>query len=106
MSRRRPNRTGRPNTQRRRRDLVTVVRVLLVTCVVLTPALFDLGAVKPFDIVKITTVLFFGWLAFGVWLAAVAFGRARPRPVLFGYRARGYKLVATVATLQSPPRWT
>jgi O-antigen ligase/tetratricopeptide (TPR) repeat protein len=77
-----------------------------VACVFITPAVFDLGAVKPFDIVKITTVLFFGWLAFGLWLAAVALGRTKPRRFLMGYFAGAYLLVATVATILSPTKAT
>jgi tetratricopeptide (TPR) repeat protein len=83
-----------------------VVRVFLAACVFITPAVFDLGAVKPFDIVKLTTVLFFGWLALGVWLAAVVTGQARPRRFLMGYLAGAYLLVATVATIFSPTKWT
>lgn len=88
------------------RDLLTVVRVLLIACVFITPGVFDLDAVKPFDIVKITTVLFFGWLAFGVWAAAVLLGRIRPRGFRMAYLAGGYLLVATIATLFSPTKWT
>ncbi len=51
-----------------RRNLVDGVRLMLVTCVFLTPALFDLGSVKPFDIVKTTTVLFFGWLTILIYV--------------------------------------
>jgi O-antigen ligase len=89
-----------------RRDLPTAVRVLLIACVFITPGVFDLGAVKPFDIVKVTTVLFFGWLALGVWAACAIGGRARPRRFLMGWLAGAYLLVATIATLLSPTRWT
>lgn len=89
-----------------RRDLPSVVRILLIACVFITPVVFDLGAVKPFDIVKLTTVLFFGWLAFGTWLAAVFTGRARSRRFGMGWLAGAYLAVATLATVLSPTRWT
>ena len=86
---------------RRRRDITTIVRVLLVALAFITPAVFDLGAVKPFDIVKVTAVWFFGALIFGIWLAAAALGRSRPRGFLMGWLVAGYLAVATLATIFS-----
>lgn len=89
-----------------RLDPVRLARICLVACLAITPAIFDLGAVKPFDIVKITTVLFFGWLAFGLWLAAVATGRSRIRRTPSVLLAGGYLAVSTVATVFSPTKAT
>ncbi len=91
---------------RRRRDISSVVRVLVVITAVVTPAVFDLGAVKPFDIVKSTTVWFFALLIFGVFVASVILGRARPRGFPMGWLAGAYLLVATLATIFSPTKLT
>src|SRR5918992_34305 len=93
-------------TATRRRDLTTVVRVLLVTVTFVTPGVFDLGAVKPFDIVKVTAVYFFGLLAFGFWIAAVAVGRSRPRRFVMGWLAGAYLLIASIATIASRTKLT
>src|SRR5688500_16515893 len=89
------------SSARHRRDISTVIRVMLIAVVFITPAVFDLGAVKPFDIVKATAVWFFGVLAFGAFLAAVVLGRTRPRAFLMGWLAAGYLAVATLATVFS-----
>ncbi|MEX2394649.1 MAG: hypothetical protein WD826_09240, partial [Actinomycetota bacterium] len=78
---------------RARRDITTVTRICLMAAAFITPAVFDLGSVKPFDLVKLTTVLFFGWLAFGTWLGAVALGRALPpRRFTMGWLAGAFLL--------------
>ncbi len=97
---------SRRPTSKTGRDPTTIVRVLLLAMLVITPGVFDLGSVKPFDAVKVTTVLFFGWLAFGAWTAMVALGRLRARGFLMGYLALGFLGANTIAWIFSTTKWT
>lgn len=97
---------GRSAALKRRPDPVTAVRVLLLATAVLTPVVFDLGTIKPFDIVKVTTLSVLGLLALGAWLACVALGRARARRFTMGWLAGAYLATAAVGTILSPTRWT
>lgn len=78
----------------------------MLAAVVLTPVLFDLGTVKPFDLVKATTILFFGWLALGTWVALVVRRRTRPRRFTMAYLAGAFLLVNTVGALLSSTTYT
>jgi O-antigen ligase len=96
-----------PDLARRlRRDPTLPVRVLVLAAVVLTPVVFDLGTVKPFDLVKATTILFFGWLALGTWAALVLRRRARPRRFTMAYFAAAFLLVNTVGAIFSSTKYT
>jgi O-antigen ligase len=88
------------------REPTAVVRALLLAMIFITPGVFDLGAVKPFDSVKTTTVLFFSWLAFGAWVALVIRGRSRPRRFLMGYLALAFLGANAIAWVFSTTHWT
>jgi O-antigen ligase len=96
-----------PDLARRlRRDPTLPVRLLVLAAVVITPAVFDLGTVKPFDLVKATTILFFGWLALGTWAALVLRGRTRARRFTTAYFAGVFLLVNTVGAIFSSTKYT
>jgi O-antigen ligase len=89
-----------------KQDPTLIVRSLLVAALFITPAVFDLGAVKPFDIVKATTVLFFGWLLFGAWTGLYVHGVVAARRSAMGRLAIAFLLASALATLLSPTHWT
>lgn len=88
------------------KDPLFAVRACVIAALVLAPSLFDLGTVKPFDVVKTTTVMFFGWLAAGFWLAQVIRGKARPRRFTMAYFAAAFLLVSALGTLLSTTKLT
>jgi O-antigen ligase len=92
--------------RRLRRDPTLAVRVLVLASIFVTPGVFDLGTVKPFDLVKATTVLFFGWLAFGTWVFCVLRVRTRPRRFAMAYAAGVFLLANTIATAFSTTKLT
>ena len=96
-----------PDLARRlRRDPTLPVRVFVMAVVFVTPTVFDLGTVKPFDLVKATTILFFGWLALGTWVGLVLRGVTRPRRFTMAYFAGAFLLVNTVGAIFSSTRYT
>lgn len=82
------------------------VRIFVVAAVFITAGIFDLGTVKPFDLVKATTLLFFGWLAFGAWIAEVIRRRTRARRFTMAYAAGIFLLVNTIGAVFSSTRYT
>src|SRR4051812_695580 len=96
-----------PDAVRRlRRDPTLVVRLLVMAAVFITTGIFDLGTVKPFDLVKAVTLLFFGWLALGTWVALVLRGRTRARRFTMAWFAGAFLLVNTVGAIFSSTKYT
>ena len=89
-----------------RREPTVLARTCVMAAIFFSVGTFDLGTVKPFDIVKITAVLFFGWLAFGLFLADVFTGRARTRRFTMAYFAGGFLAANTIAWIFSTTKWT
>ena len=88
------------------RDLSLVARIFIALAIFLSVGIFDLGAQKPFDIVKFATVWFFGWLAFGAWLAQVVRKRERTGRFLMGWLALGFVVSSAVSTVLSRSKLT
>lgn len=82
------------------------VRVFVLAAVFITAGIFDLGTVKPFDLVKATALLFFGWLAVGTWVAEVVRRRTRARRFTMAYAAGIFLLVNTVGAVFSSTKYT
>lgn len=92
--------------RRLRRDPTLPVRACVLAAAVITPTVFDLGTVRPFDQVKATTILFFGWIAFGTWAALVVRRRTSARRFTMAWFAGGFLLVNTVGTIFSATKYT
>jgi len=88
------------------RDPTAVVRLFIVAAIFVSVGIFDLGSQKPFDVVKFSTVWFFGWLAFGVWLVQVVRKREGVRATAMGWCALGFAGASALSTLFSKTRWT
>src|SRR5947209_7296338 len=59
-------------------DATTAPRIVLLIGVFLSPSIFDLGSVKPFDVSKVAVLWFFGFLAFAITVVEVIRGEIRP----------------------------
>jgi O-antigen ligase len=88
------------------RDLTLAVRVCIVLAVFVSVGVFDLGSQKPFDVVKFSTLWFFGWLAVGAFSAQVVRRRERVGRSTMGWLALGFVVSSGISTMLSRTRMT
>lgn len=87
------------------RDPGVAVRTLVVAAAAIAPIIVDIGAIKPFDIIKSTAVVFLGSLALGVWLAAVIAKRMQIHHHPMALLAVAFLIANLVSTSLSPTPW-
>ena len=85
-------------------DATAAPRVVLLLGVFLSASLFDTGAVKPFDVPKVSALWVFGWLALALTVVEILRGGLRPVRLRLA-RVAGLFLLATgISTLFSHTR--
>jgi O-antigen ligase/Flp pilus assembly protein TadD len=82
----------------------SAARVLLLVGIAACPSVFDLGAIKPFDVPKVAALWFFTWLAFTLVMVEFVRGRLSLRPSRLGLAAGAFLAATGISTLFSHTR--